>query len=1199
MKRLYLGCLTVLAGVLAAPADLARADWPQYRADARRSGYTADALPAKLALRWMRRARHAPRPAWVGRSLARSRMRFDWAYAAIVAGGRCLFGSSADDKLYALDAATGKELWSFFTGGPIRLAPAAWRDRVFAVSDDGHLYCVSAAEGRLLWKLRGGRGGERLIGNGRMVSRWVARGGPAVVDGIVYFAAGIWPIEGVHVYAVDAASGKVIWCNDHTGELEIDQPHMVCFSRGGVASQGYLAVTADHVLVTTGRSVPAAFDRRTGRFVHFHLSRYGGKTPWGTGGGDVVATDAVFFNAGMAFDVATGLRYHGVGRRYWWDPLTRDGRKLHGEFLLGERQVVCITPDGFIRSEGTAVHGSTLTSRTYDARREADTARATPRLAFVKMADSKRHLERIDGSPALKDVWSIRTDRQPTSLIVAGRHVLAGSDGRVAMIDAESKKQVWSAPVDGDVYSLAAAGGRLYASTDKGTIYCFGAAGAARKAATAAPRPKPSPYPAAGVAAKAADEIVRRTGITKGFCLDLDCADGALACQLVRRTDLKVVALARDAAAAEAARRRLDAAGVYGVRAAVLVADVADLPDYFANLIVSSAALTGRPAAAAREQIARVQRPGGGALCIGRPGGLKVTVRGPLAGGGTWTHNFGDAGNTLESGDTIVKGPLGMLWYADETQETIDRHGKNPAPLAAEGVLLREGIHELRATDAYNGEPMWRLALPGVLKAYREGTQVGGGQIGSTYCIADGAVYVRTADKCLRLDLHTGKRLGEFRAPPLPGGRAGRWGYVACAGGVLYGTLMNEQYVIRSQHGDGGERMQSPMADHLTESSLLFAMDVPSGRLKWTFAPDRSIRNTAIAVGEGAVYVIDREPAEVDKILKPIAKARRRGGPALPAHPAGVLLAIDARTGKVRWRDEKNVFGTVLAVSKARDVLLMCYNSIGFARPSDWPQGMRAYRASSGERLWQSPRSGKRPTIVGRVVYGFPLAWDLLTGRQKLRSDALPSQPAGSTWRIEGKGQGCGLVAGCQNLLLIRSGAIGYYDLSYDRGWMENYGGIRSGCFLNYLPVGGIVLVPEDTRACRCSYQNQATIALKRHGVRPPEVDPASGQKNFRFGRHAKEPVFTGRLVVQMTHERSDVEIRYTTDDTQPTASSMLYTGPITIAKTTPIRASAFRGGRRLALRDAMVFTKVDDLGATDGSRSRRSGSGRRRPTRR
>ncbi|MHC4983203.1 MAG: outer membrane protein assembly factor BamB family protein, partial [Planctomycetota bacterium] len=679
--------MATVVALLALPGwTLHAGNWPQYRADAGRSGYTAEPLPARLSLQWVRLPRHAPQPAWRGRSFALSRMRFDWAYGLAVADGSLYFGSSADCKVYALDAATGRERWSFFAGGPVRLAPAVWKDKVFAVSDDGLLYCLSATDGRCLWKLRGGPGPEMLLGNGQMVSHWVARGGPAVLDGVVYFGAGIWPTDGVYIYAVDAETGKVLWLNDSSGAVEMKQPHLYTFSRSGAASQGYLAVTDDRVLVATGRGVPAAFDRKTGRFLYLHLSRYGGKTPWGLGGGDVVATDEVFFNSGHAFDAATGLKYHRLGRWDWWRRARKNGRLVSGVHHRGERQIIAVTDEGFIRAEGRNVFASKLASRTYQPMREDE------------RAPNKRRREKIEDAPILADEWSVEVPKEVKSLIVAGNCIVLGTEGGVVMLDRRSREIIWSAKVDGAAYDLAAADGRLYVSTDKGNIYCFsGETTAAAKQIK--PPPAESPYPADGPAAKAAAEIIRRTGVTKGYCLDLGCGDGALAYELARRTELQIVAIDADAASVAAAREKLDKAGLYGVRVTVLQADPADthLPGYFANLIVSNAALTKGAEPLPAGEIARLQRPWGGVVCIGRPGEMKVDVRGPLAGAGKWTHQFADAANTMNSGDRLIRGPLGMLWYQDETLETVQRHGKGPAPLFYRGVLLRLGLHALKA----------------------------------------------------------------------------------------------------------------------------------------------------------------------------------------------------------------------------------------------------------------------------------------------------------------------------------------------------------------------------------------------------------------------------------------------------------------------------------------------------------------------
>jgi hypothetical protein len=42
-----------------------------------------------------------------------------------------------------------------------------------------------------------------------------------------------------------------------------------------------------------------------------------------------------------------------------------------------------------------------------------------------------------------------------------------------------------------------------------------------------------------------------------------------------------------------------------------------------------------------------------------------------------------------------------------------------------------------------------------------------------------------------------------------------------------------------------------------------------------------------------------------------------------------------------------------------------------------------------------------------------------------------------------------------------------------------NFGGVRPGCWINSLPVGGLVLVPDASAGCQCSYQNRSWVALE------------------------------------------------------------------------------------------------------------------------
>ncbi len=179
-------------------------------------------------------------------------MSYDRVFEPIVKSGRVFVGFNDTDKLAAYDLSSGQELWSYYCDGPVRLAPVAWEEFVYCASDDGFLHCLDAASGKLVWKFRGGPApvttgdepglGRLSLGNQRLISAWPMRGGPVVRDGKLYLAASIWPFMGTFIYALDARSGSVLWCNDETGAQYIRQPHSAP-AFAGVAPQGALVAT--------------------------------------------------------------------------------------------------------------------------------------------------------------------------------------------------------------------------------------------------------------------------------------------------------------------------------------------------------------------------------------------------------------------------------------------------------------------------------------------------------------------------------------------------------------------------------------------------------------------------------------------------------------------------------------------------------------------------------------------------------------------------------------------------------------------------------------------------------------------------------------------------------------------------------------------------------------------------------------------
>jgi len=260
------------------------ADWPQWRYDADRSACSPQVLPDKLHLQWQRKYPPLEPAFW---QVRQGRVQFDLGYEPVVTGKTLVIGSSRNDRVTALDTETGAERWRFYADGPIRTAPTLWDGKAYFSSDDGSLYCLDVDDGRLIWKRRASPSTRKVIGNGRLISAWPARGGPVIDRGRVYFAAGVWPFEGIFVYALDAKTGDVLWMNDRCGSLYLQHPH-AAMSFGGPSPQGYLLVDGDHLVVPSSRAFPAFFDLDSGRLAVFDFGHGGhGSVP----GGWFVATD--------------------------------------------------------------------------------------------------------------------------------------------------------------------------------------------------------------------------------------------------------------------------------------------------------------------------------------------------------------------------------------------------------------------------------------------------------------------------------------------------------------------------------------------------------------------------------------------------------------------------------------------------------------------------------------------------------------------------------------------------------------------------------------------------------------------------------------------------------------------------------------------------------------------------------------------
>ncbi len=1053
----------VAVGLLIALCDTIRAgDWPTWRYDANRSGATPDALPAKLRLQWVRE--YAPTtPAWPDQA----KMQFDIVREPVVAGRTMYFNSSRYDAVRAIDTRTGVEKWTRFADGPIRFAPLAWEGSVYFTSDDGYLYCLDGESGNLHWKVRGGPSDRRILGNERLISTWPARGAPVIADGTVYFAASIWPFMGIFIHAVDAKTGQTIWTNDGDGAVYIKQPHNTD-SFAGIAPQGPLVAIGNRLLIPGGRSVPATFERKTGKLLRYQLAENGKRG----GGSEVAAMGKVFFNGGTVFDIETekGLMDYG-------------------------KQAVLTPKHVFAWDKGLC--------------KVFDFEKAMDQEAEVVDPKDKKKVTKVKRW-VMPELANTKADDVDT-MMLAGDRVYLGGPNHVTMLDWDAKakklKSAGSLRVSGKVVRMIAADDRLFVVTREGGLHCFGSDKV--KVVVHKRSPEKAFAKLDNAVVKQATAILGNDKNLAGYGVVYGAGDGQLVEALVRQSRLHLIVVEPDAAKVKALRERWTYASLYGTHIAIVPTayESAQLPPYLASVIVvnNGSGISANLVATAFSSL----RPFGGKLFVtdnvdakafeqlNLPGAkivqagasTVITRVGALLGSANWTHENADASNTRVSRDQLVKAPMGVLWFGGPSHDLIlPRHGHGPQPQVIDGRMIIEGVDMIRAIDIYTGRLLWETSLPGVgffynNVAHQPGANASGGNFVST---SDG-IYVTYHNTCIRLDLETGKKVGEFAMPMLPGMKESpRWGYINIAGDYLVGgadPLFNPKALPLPpppKIGETGDEKPSAISkliktikgfgDNMSASRHLVVLDRQSGKVQWTVSARAGFRHHAICVGGSVLYAIDRPSAE--QIV------RFKKDDIEPPMPR--LIAFDLKTGKELWSTETEVFGTWLSYSDERNILIEA-GRVASDSLLDEPKGMRAYDAKNGKVLWfEKAHTGPAMIHHDTILQG-QSACNLLTGKLKMRTDPITGESVPWTWV---RNYGCNTPSASEHLMTFRSGAAGFFDLCNDGG-TGNFGGFRSSCTNNLIVAGGILTAPEYTRTCTCSYQNQSSIAL----IHMPDVE--------------------------------------------------------------------------------------------------------------
>ncbi len=1128
------------------------ADWPTYRGDNARGGTSAETVRVPLKPRWIASAPGSPQLSFssaegrvIEGHLLGHRAKYDDAIHPVVVGQRVFFGSSVDHQLHCVDLVSGAELWTFFSGGPIRLAPTVNGGRVYFGSDDGCAYCLDAADGRLLWKLRGGPADEWLLARGEMVSRWPVRTSVLLDRGTAYFGAGIFPHDDVYLYAVNAADGSIVWKQDNISSLDA--------GRNDLSPQGYLLASEELLFVPSGRTLPAAIDRATGKLLH--KREFGWRSTAGGVVGSVQAllSDGQIYSAGPHHLLAMEQKTGDVG--FGWFA----GRQM----VVGGDAAYVATGEVIARLDRQEYavnsrrrHQLELDITSFNTQLRAAGAKTDE--IKKKLSEAQAELKRIAD---VGFVWQTKTN-DDSSLLAAGDLVFLGGQGRVTAYSSKTGENLWQNNVEGEVRGLVVAAGHLLVSTSTGRIYNF--ASAELQLAEVPPTAKlvSNPFPDDNLTAvyrQAAEEILKQSGARRGFGLIVGNEQGRLAFELAKRSELKIYAVEPDAKNVAAARANLSRAGLYGTRIVVHQGDPADVPysNYFANVIVSDTFVKTGVLVGDAKKLVRHLKPLGGTIVVGRPAsapgksvemsavtdwlrqtalddqsqvaddnGWATLKRGALPGAGSWSHQYGNAANTAVSLDTRLKGDLGVLWFGDPGPgDMVNRHEGAVGPLATGGRLFVQGEDSISAYDAYNGTSLWKYENP---KALRTG--VFQNQNPGNLAASDDRLFHFIKEQCFELDAATGETKRVHRLPPDKDSETHEWGYVATENGVLFGTA-----TMRKELEAKLKRRGLKTAD---ATDGIFAIDIATGKHLWSYQ-GQSISHHTIAISPENVYFIDSsitpeqraELLRADKtdLAKLTDKEREIAEDRAKNADIRRAVALNARTGKLLWANPVDVTDCSDIGIGGGKLTLMYHDNVlilGGANANGhyWKQFVAgefsrrrlvALSALHGYKLWAKDANYRhRPIVVGSQVIAEPWSFDLGSGEQKTRSHPLTG--AEEPWSIMRTGHHCGMLTGCESgMLMFRSGNTGFYDLNTDSG-TRHFAGHRLGCWINAIPAGGLVMIPEASAGCVCLFSIASTIVMEpRETRRPWMITSAVG---------AQTPVQTMALNLGAPGDRKDAQ---------------------------------------------------------------------------
>jgi len=590
---------------------------------------------------------------------------------------------------------------------------------------------------------------------------------------------------------------------------------------------------------------------------------------------------------------------------------------------------------------------------------------------------------------------------------------------------------------------------------------------------------------------------------SQGYCIVFGAGQGRLAYELSIRSQLALVGTEEDTNNVNSGRSILHGADLYGDRIVLHQGSLTNLSysDYAGLLVVSDSVITNGVCYGSAAEMFRMVRPDGSVALIGQPtncpnslsrsdltnwleaaslsytlteddNGLWARIdRGPVPGAGEWTHMWADSGNTGCSGDSLDASSRTVLWFGEPgPRAMVDRHAKAMPPMYKGGRLFVPGENRVICLDAYNGARLWDLEV-------EDSARLAMLRDAGWIAVADDYLYVAAQTNCFKVDVDTGEIAGTYQPPS--DGRD--WGYVAVVSNRLFGSEQITDASYIAPLGLGATSICRGFGRSIITSRSLFCRDRNTGALNWTYDEDEGlgsnefvIANSSICVGDG-VYFFESYAAAA------LASADGRVSPGdFTQGTNEYLVKLDKETGALQWRLQNEMpFVPAFYLSYAKpagypDGVLLASGSYRGDTNHVW-YNLQAYHASDGSAAWSTNIStgsaevnhgegDKHPMIVGDTIHLRLGSYNLATGA-----------PGGFTFRVSA----CSDCSASMNHIFARGSSSSALIHNIGAGYSPGQNltsAQRPGCYINVIPVGGVMIMPPLNAGCTCGYTLQTTM---------------------------------------------------------------------------------------------------------------------------